>query len=185
MPRERPGDKFGTSQGHPGRPCRFMWKFTFKGRNVRGTDGTDDGTEGTCPRDRRDKNQGVSRQNSLCLLVFFFPHKWPAKTFRCRNFVRVRAPYSQTPWVNPVTGWAWKFSRDSGFQLRQFPWGNQLIAVLAASFTKHMLLMSSKLGSPKPDWITPFLKHYIHILILLTWLAFELHFSYITVSPGS
>ena len=119
MPRERPGDKFGTSQGHPGRlgrfiryrpkgvfgkgignstnasemrqkyvkvglvllgkdkrskmrqkcvkilskmrqKCaehlcgrtplgryRFMWKFTFKGQNVHGTDGTDDGTDGT------------------------------------------------------------------------------------------------------------------------------------------
>ena len=72
--RERPGDKFGTSQGHPGRLGRFKWKFTFKWQNVRGTDGTDDGTDGTCPRDRRDTNQGVSRQNSLCLLVFFFPH---------------------------------------------------------------------------------------------------------------
>ena len=40
MPLERPGDKFGTSQGHPGRLGRFMWKFTFKGQNVRGTDGT-------------------------------------------------------------------------------------------------------------------------------------------------
>ena len=70
MPWERPGDKFGTSQGHPGRLGRFMWKFTFKGQNVRGTDGTDEGTDGTCPRDRWDTNQGVSRQNSLCLLVF-------------------------------------------------------------------------------------------------------------------
>ena len=75
MPRERPGDKFGTSQGHPGRLGRFMWKFTFKGQNVCGTDGTDDGTDGTCPRDRRDTNQGVSCQNSLCLLVFFSPEK--------------------------------------------------------------------------------------------------------------
>ena len=38
-----------------------------------GTDGTYHGTDGTCPRDRRDAHQGVSRQNSLCLLVFFFP----------------------------------------------------------------------------------------------------------------
>ena len=72
MPWERPKDKFGTFQGHPGRLDRFMWKFIFKGQNVRGTDGTDDGTDGTCPRDRRDTNQGVSRQNSLCLLVLFF-----------------------------------------------------------------------------------------------------------------
>ena len=78
MPRKRPRDKLGTSQGHPGRLGRFMWKFTFKGQNVRGTDGTDDGTDGTCPRDRRDTNQGVSRQNSSCLLVFFFP---PARNF--------------------------------------------------------------------------------------------------------
>ena len=71
MPWERPGDKFGTSQGHPGRLGRFMWKFTFKGQK---DDGTDDGTDGTCPRDRWDTNQGVTRQNSLCLLVFSFPN---------------------------------------------------------------------------------------------------------------
>ena len=47
-PWERPGDKFGTSQGHPGHLGRCMWKLTFKGHNVRGTDGTDDGTDGTC-----------------------------------------------------------------------------------------------------------------------------------------
>ena len=70
MPRECPEDKCGTSQGHPGRLGRFMWEFAFKGQNVRGTDGTDDGTDGTCPGDRRDTNQGVSRLNSLCLLVF-------------------------------------------------------------------------------------------------------------------
>ena len=51
MPWERPGDKFGTSQGHPRRLGRFMWKFTFKGQNVRGTDGT-------CPRDRWDMSTG-------------------------------------------------------------------------------------------------------------------------------
>ena len=73
MPWELPGDKFGTSQGHLGRLGRLMWKFTFKGQSVHGTDGTDDGTDGTCPGDRRDTNQGLSRQNSLCLLVFFFP----------------------------------------------------------------------------------------------------------------
>ena len=75
MSRERPGDRLGTSQRHPGRLGRFMWKFTFKGQNVRGTDGTDDGTDGTCSLDRRDTNQGVSRQNSLCLLLFFSPRK--------------------------------------------------------------------------------------------------------------
>ena len=70
---KRPRDKFGTSQGHPGRLGRFLWKFQFKGQNVRGTDGTYDGTDGTCPRHRRDTGQGVSRQNSLCLLVFPSP----------------------------------------------------------------------------------------------------------------
>ena len=49
MPQERPGDKFGTSQGHLGGLGRCMCTFTFKGQNVRGTDGTDDGTDGTCP----------------------------------------------------------------------------------------------------------------------------------------
>ena len=50
-----------------------MCKSILKGQNVPGTDGTYHGTDGTCPRDRRDAHQGVSRQNSLCLLVFFFP----------------------------------------------------------------------------------------------------------------
>ena len=47
-----------------------MCKSILKGQNVPGTDGTYHGTDGTCPRDRRDAHQGVSRQNSLCLLVF-------------------------------------------------------------------------------------------------------------------
>ena len=51
-----------------------MCKSILKGQNVPGTDGTYHGTDGTRPRDRRDAHQGVSRQNSLCLLVFFFPH---------------------------------------------------------------------------------------------------------------
>ena len=53
-----------------------MWKYRFKGQNVRRIDGTYDGTFGgtdrTCPWDRRDPHQGVSRQNSLRSLVFFF-----------------------------------------------------------------------------------------------------------------
>ena len=51
-----------------------MCKSILTGQNVPGTDGTYHGTDGMCPRDRRDAHQGVSRQNSLCLLVFFFPH---------------------------------------------------------------------------------------------------------------
>ena len=52
-----------------------MCKSILKGQNVPGTDGTYHGTDGTCSRDRRNAHQGVSRQNSLCLLVFF-PHLW-------------------------------------------------------------------------------------------------------------
>ena len=52
-----------------------MCKSILKGRNVPGTDGTYHGTDGPCPRDRRDAHQGVSRQNSLCLLFFSFPWK--------------------------------------------------------------------------------------------------------------
>ena len=51
-----------------------MCKSILKGQNVPGTDGTYHGTDGTCPRDRRDAHQGGSRQSSLCLLVFFFPN---------------------------------------------------------------------------------------------------------------
>ena len=52
-----------------------MCKSILKGQNVPGTDGTYHGTDGTCPRDRRDAHQGVSRQNSLCLLFFFLSLK--------------------------------------------------------------------------------------------------------------
>ena len=81
MPGSVPGIHSGTSQAHPGRLGRFMWKFEFKGQNVRGTDRAYDGTDGTCPRDRRDTQQGMSRQNSLCLLVFSFPNQ-------CSSFPR-------------------------------------------------------------------------------------------------
>ena len=65
----------GQTRDVPGTPGTFgpdlMCKSILKGQNVPGTDGTYHGTDGTCPRDRRDAHQGVSRQNSLCLLVFF------------------------------------------------------------------------------------------------------------------
>ena len=53
-----------------------MCKSILKGQNVPGTDGTYHGTDGTCPRDRRDAHQGGSRQNSLCLLGFFLSPFW-------------------------------------------------------------------------------------------------------------
>ena len=68
--RKCPKEKFGTSQGHPGCLGRFMLKSQFKGQNVCGTDGTYADTDGTCPWDRWDTHQEVSRRNSLCLLVF-------------------------------------------------------------------------------------------------------------------
>ena len=79
-----PGGVPGTNSGRPRDTwdiwAWFMCKSILKGQNVpgtdgtyHGTDGTYHGTDGTCPRDRRDAHQGVSRQNSLCLLVFF-PH---------------------------------------------------------------------------------------------------------------
>ena len=72
-----PGGVPGTNSGRPRDTwdiwAWFMCKSMLKGQNVPGADGTYHGTDGTCPRDRRDAHQGVSRQNSLCLLVFFFP----------------------------------------------------------------------------------------------------------------
>ena len=53
-----------------------MCKSILKGQNVPGTDGTYHGTDGMCPRDRRDAHQGVSRQNSLCLLFFLCQVIW-------------------------------------------------------------------------------------------------------------
>ena len=52
LPQKRPRDKFGTSQGHPERLGRYMRKFTFKGQNVHGTDGTHDGKDGTYSHSR-------------------------------------------------------------------------------------------------------------------------------------
>ena len=72
---EAPQGKVRDVPGTPRTFGRFVGKFQLKGQNVRGTDGTYDRTDGTCPWGRRDTHQGVSRQNSLCLLVFFFlPH---------------------------------------------------------------------------------------------------------------
>ena len=53
MPRRRPRDKLGTSQGHLGHlGLIYVCKSMLKGQNVPGTDGTYHGTDGTCPRDR-------------------------------------------------------------------------------------------------------------------------------------
>ena len=80
--RSRGGGQPGPSWSHPaperslqdrawtGRN-RLLGHFRFKGQNVCGTDGTYDGTDGTCPWDRRDTRQGVCRQNSFCLLFSF------------------------------------------------------------------------------------------------------------------
>ena len=83
MPRERPGDKFGTSQGHPGRLGRFMWKFTFKGQNVRGTDGTYDQMGHVHGRDGT-QTSGCPAKIPYVLLVFTFP-----KVFR---IIRIFVP---------------------------------------------------------------------------------------------
>ena len=34
MPRKRPRDKFGTSQGHPGRLGQFMWTIPIQGAEL-------------------------------------------------------------------------------------------------------------------------------------------------------
>ena len=94
---ECPGSVPGINSGRP-RDTRDVWadlcgKFQFKGQNVRETDGAYDGTDGTFPRDRRDTHQGVSHQNSLCLLVFFFPQMHhPALV---RNFALLKKKGSQ------------------------------------------------------------------------------------------
>ena len=66
-----PGGVPGTNSGRPRDTwdiwAWFMCKSVLKGQNV---PGTYHGTDGTCPRDRRDAHQGVSLLNSLCLLVF-------------------------------------------------------------------------------------------------------------------
>ena len=67
---ERPREKFGTSQD-----TRDVWadlcgNSNSKGRMSAGQTGHMTGQMG-CPWDRRDTDQGVSRQNFLCLLFFF------------------------------------------------------------------------------------------------------------------
>ena len=51
-----------------------------------GQTGHTTGQMGPCPRDRRDAHHRVSRQNSLCLLVFFFPNPPPEKSSWGRKF---------------------------------------------------------------------------------------------------
>ena len=70
-----PGINSGTSQEHPGQLGRFMWKLTFKGQNVRGTDGTDDGTDGTCPQDRWDTPGGVPPKFFMFIGLFLSRRK--------------------------------------------------------------------------------------------------------------
>ena len=69
MPRKRPRDKFGTSQGHPGCLGRFVWKFLFKRQNVRGTY---DGTDGTFPRDRRDTHTHTHTRGCLAKILYVY-----------------------------------------------------------------------------------------------------------------
>ena len=73
--RDAPEASQGQTRDVPGTPGTFGPALCVRGQNVPGTDGTYYGTDGTCPRDRRDAHQGVSRQNPLCLLVFFLPRK--------------------------------------------------------------------------------------------------------------
>ena len=76
MPRERPGDKFGTSQGHPGRLGRFMSKFTFKGQRISmgqigqmtGQMGHIHGTDGT-------QTRGCPAKILYGYWFFFFPER--------------------------------------------------------------------------------------------------------------
>ena len=85
----------------------FMCKSILKGQNVPGTDGTYQGTDGTCPRNRRDAHQGVSRQNSLCLLVFSFPKYCAiliAKLFRA-CFLWVSHKFWRDTLQNGVSHW--------------------------------------------------------------------------------
>ena len=48
-----------------------MCKSILKGQNVPGTDGTYHGTDGTCPRDRRDAHQGGVPPKFFMFIGFF------------------------------------------------------------------------------------------------------------------
>ena len=50
-----------------------MCKSILKGQNVPGTDGTYHGTDGTCPRDRRDAHQGCPTKILYVYWFFSFP----------------------------------------------------------------------------------------------------------------
>ena len=51
-----------------------MCKSILKGQNVPGTDGTYHGTDGTCPRDRRDAHRGCPAKILYVYCFFFFPN---------------------------------------------------------------------------------------------------------------
>ena len=67
----------GTNSGRPRDTwdiwAWFMCKSILKGQNVPGTDGTYHGTDGTCPRDRRDAHQGCPAKILYVYWFFSFP----------------------------------------------------------------------------------------------------------------
>ena len=73
MPRRRPRDKLGTSQGHLGHLGLIYVLINTKGKNVPGTDRTHHGTDGTCPWDRRDAHQGCPAKILYVYWFFSFP----------------------------------------------------------------------------------------------------------------
>ena len=89
MPRKRPREKLGTSQGHPGRLADLCGNSNSRGRTSAGQTGHMTGQMGRVPRDRRDTHQGVSHQNSFCLLVFLSP----LAACECEIGPRDRTPY--------------------------------------------------------------------------------------------
>ena len=125
-----------------------MCKSILKGQNVPGTDGTYHGTDGTCPRDRRDAHrrdahQGVSRQNSLCLLVFFFPKLF---CIICTKLAENVWKYALQP--APVrrlnfpgfyiTGQSYKWGHNAprSKTLRRWPLGNHFLGTLRKLFLR-------------------------------------------------
>ena len=112
-PRKSPKKNSGTCQGHPGRLGRFMRKFQFKGQNVRGTDGTHDGTDGTCPWDRWTRTRAGPAKNSFCLLVFSFPI----------NIFEVSTPLTLSPPPCPTCQlWPFSSAKENHPKMPIFGW---------------------------------------------------------------
>ena len=107
MPRRHPRDKTPNVPGIPGTfgPALCVNQY-YRDRMSPGQTGHITGQMGRAPGTDGTHTRGLSRQNSLCLLVFFFPRSWgqrktrksPSLAFFELNFETKKVAQSDLRW---------------------------------------------------------------------------------------